>query len=81
MGVFLMGSIFPNDSPFYEKPEVTTHEAKSGFSIHKVGQPDIVEVPVKVLEDWLTELEDISARYEHPDVDDLVEQMRSYFKG
>lgn len=71
---------FPSDSPFYQRSE-SEQPKTSAFSVRKVGQADIVEVPISVLEDWLTVVE---RQFEYPDgadLEDLCDAMRSYFKG
>lgn len=69
---------FPKDSPFYEKPEGPGKLGTPLVPIRHVGRPNTVEIPVSVLEDWVTGLE---LAENDGDVRDVTTQMRSYFPG
>jgi hypothetical protein len=79
--------MFPKNSAFgqqadaeknyrYARPDVPG-------PVRHVGQPNIVEIPLNVLEGWIHELEGLDKPSEDdgPMLERVADQMRSYFRG
>lgn len=77
--------MWDKDSPFYKKPPLNATPLEPTFPVRHVGRADIVEVPVKVLEDWSRTLdvlaEQVGGTGPQLDIEDMAEQMRSFFRG
>lgn len=72
--------MFPKNSPFVpdppEKPELLRD-----IPIRHVGQADIIEIPIGVLDQWIDTLNAISDAYSGDELVDLINEMRSYYRG
>lgn len=75
--------MFPKNSAWgqqedAERRAAVEREAALPSPVRHVGQPNIVEVPLSVLEQWINSL-DLAEN--GGDVQDVIQEMRSYFRG
>lgn len=78
---------FPENSPFYQKLKfvepVDSKNLNKGFQVRHVGQPNIVEIPERVLEDWLALIGAVAGSdgFHQDALEDLLNEMYSYLRG
>lgn len=82
-------SEFQSRSPFYHRPlELEATNAKE--TTRRVGQPNVVEIPERVLDDWIDRLDVLaSTKIASVDADsflsnalqDLRDEVYSYLRG
>lgn len=74
--------MFPKDSAFGQQADAEAkyqHPMQVPPPIRHVGRPNIVEVPIDVLERWIQDLE--AYMDGSPAVESVAREMSSYFRG
>jgi hypothetical protein len=78
-------SEFSSNSAFHEDQRAReSREADRSFPVRHVGRPNIIEIPVSVLEDWMAELDNAvngGITDPEPELQEVLEQMSTYFRG